>query len=812
MATKGKKSTNLPAVPAGVDKQTRDFLTALKETVETMQGKRRNSFMDSVVTFRDLQSMGLKVSNKVGTEADYDFTRFLRSDNPPNPPRNLVVEQQIFANKLTWENPSDKDLSHIEVWCSVGSDSLSDSERIAVVTKPVAEYTHSGLNTRTSHYYWIRSFNWAGKYSVWAPKQGGYLVEASLDTAREESLHVLQNSITEGQLYGDLNSRIDLVDGPESLPGSVNARVKTEETARTDADGALAAQVQIVQANVDDNTAAIQTEATARADADGALAAEYYIKTDVNGYIAGFGVANDGATSEAVFLVDKFAVITPGQTPKVPFVIAPLDGVPTVGIDGNMIVDGSISARTLDAEIITGAFLAASAQIQLGLNGLLRMQEGAKLFAGAGNLLLDTSGNKTRLMIGQDGALDVDGNVAAEMDYMVLFGGDIQFYRWLDNDHRMYKALKRWETGWANNGEWVEIPGYWLAPPKIQLSPRNLTCYDHASPTVNQALNTNVTEIDLIEGYNNRYKFKANARLVIAAGSSDFNVGLSDLVTTDDDFARTSAYTTPNYCTAASIKCYVRSKKPTEIINTYHKRNVLIEIYVDNEKKSEQLVEIGETLGPKEVITFISGLNSGIHKIYLKATASDSEGTFVTADGLKYDERTISGYTEYTDPEAHASASANSYPSGSDSDSDYDRFPVPYPSAGDGWERVKAFYTFTYSKRTTATDLASASAGFSLRGGLSDGQNIVDTVEITPPVSSAKVSASASASAHKPEEYGSAYASIQVHSISVSMTVRKPKASNDMAETEIIFDSATLTLTGANPLAEGTVNYIAIGE
>ncbi|WP_034633121.1 hypothetical protein, partial [Maridesulfovibrio bastinii] len=79
MASKGKKSANLPAVPAGVDKQTRDFLTALKETVETMQGKRRNSFMDSVVTFRDLQNMGLKVSNKVGTEADYDFTRFLRS-------------------------------------------------------------------------------------------------------------------------------------------------------------------------------------------------------------------------------------------------------------------------------------------------------------------------------------------------------------------------------------------------------------------------------------------------------------------------------------------------------------------------------------------------------------------------------------------------------------------------------------------------------------------------------------------------------------------------------------------------------------
>ncbi|MBI9113143.1 hypothetical protein [Maridesulfovibrio ferrireducens] len=444
MATKGARSPNIPNVPAGLDKSTRDFLSALKETLETMQGKRRNSFSDSVVTFNDLQNLGFKVSQKVGTDADYDFSRSVRSGNPPNPPRDLKVDQQIFANKLTWVNPSDADLSHIEVWCSVGSSSLSDASRIGIATKPVVEFTHSGLNTRTDHYYWIRAIDWSNNYSIWEPRQGGFLAPASLGVALEEALHVLQDSITESQLYGDLNSRIDLIDGPDTLAGSVAAKVKLEKlervdadsalaqqvqtvqasadgnvaaiqieaTARVDADSALAQQVQTVQASADGNVAAIQIEATARVDADSALAAEYFIKTDVNGHIAGFGVHNDGATSEAIFLVDKFAVVTPGSVPKVPFVVGEIDGNPTVGIDGDMIVDGSIAARMMDANIITGAFLSASAQIALGLNGLLRLEEGAKIFAGAGNFLLNTSGNETTIIMGDDGTVDAAGNIA----------------------------------------------------------------------------------------------------------------------------------------------------------------------------------------------------------------------------------------------------------------------------------------------------------------------------------------------------------------------------------------------------------------
>lgn len=732
MATKGKKSANLPAVPTGLGKPVRDFLISLKETVETMQGKRRNSRMNTVVTFADLANMGLKVSQKVGTDADYDFTRFLRSDNPPNPPRSLVVDQQIFAHRLTWTNPSDKDLSHVEIWCAVGSDSLSDAERIGIVTKPVVEFTHSGLNTRTSHYYWIRSFNWAGKYSTWEPKQGGYLVPASLDVARAESLHVLQDSITESQLYTNLNTRLN---------------------------------------NIESNKAQIEVNET---DISG-VKAQYFIKTDVNGHIAGFGVANDGATSEAVFLVDKFAVVTPGQTPKVPFVIAPLNGVDTVGIDGNMVVDGSIAARTLDAEIITGAFLAASAQISLGLNGLLRMEEGAKLFAGAGNLLLNTDGNQTSLMIGQDGALDVNGNAAAGKDYMVLTNGDIQFYRWMANGHRMYKALKRWETGYADNGTWVNLPGYWVGPPQIQLSPRNLTCYKNSSPT-DQALNMQVTAIE--EYSDNQYRFKADARLIIAAGSQDYPVGYS--ASGSDSAGPTSNYATPANCTRVSARFKVSSVAPGATSVSYYYRTVSVSLLVNGAIVATTSVSIGATINEVSGIISSGAITAGSHNVALRAVSSTSGSTFNVGE-VAYD---------YEDPSATKSYNL------------YVEEPVPLDipvpvSPGADWVRYG-----DYDVSFTMID-----KGLVRIGGNNPPYYTTSGSFTTDSLSSPTVR-----SAFLYQDGVTTWYGATLTSVTITAHYKKVQGSTGSSTTNLTFESATMDTGAVNELAAGTVNYIAIGE
>lgn len=75
------------------------------------------------------------------------------------------------------------------------------------------------------------------------------------------------------------------------------------------------------------------------------LTNHFYVKLDNNGYVTGFGLYNDGpGESGFIVMADKFGIIAPGGTgtPKAPFVVDTETGL--VGIDGALIVKGSIAA------------------------------------------------------------------------------------------------------------------------------------------------------------------------------------------------------------------------------------------------------------------------------------------------------------------------------------------------------------------------------------------------------------------------------------------------------------------------------------
>jgi hypothetical protein len=186
--------------------------------------------------------------------------------------------------------------------------------------------------------------------------------------------------IPQTKLYQDLATRIDLIDGAAGVAGSVNARIKTETDARTSADSAISSTVTTLTASVNTNSAAIQTESTARASADSALSssvstlsttvsgntasistqqqtingltAQYMVKLDVNGYVAGFGLYNNGAgASGFIVRADSFSVAMPGYTAKIPFYV---DSTGTYIYDAfikNLSAD-KIKAGTLSADCI----------------------------------------------------------------------------------------------------------------------------------------------------------------------------------------------------------------------------------------------------------------------------------------------------------------------------------------------------------------------------------------------------------------------------------------------------------------------------
>lgn len=112
-------------------------------------------------------------------------------------------------------------------------------------------------------------------------------------------------------------------------------------------------QVSITAANGQSATVQQQFEAIYGA---GGLRAQYNVKLDVNGYVAGFGLYNEGAgASGFIVRADKFVVGSAGSN-VVPFEI--VSG--TTYIKAAMIQDASITSAkigTLNADKITGGFL-----------------------------------------------------------------------------------------------------------------------------------------------------------------------------------------------------------------------------------------------------------------------------------------------------------------------------------------------------------------------------------------------------------------------------------------------------------------------
>ena len=112
-------------------------------------------------------------------------------------------------------------------------------------------------------------------------------------------------------------------------------------------------QVSITAGNGQSATVQQQFEAIYGA---GGLRAQYSVKLDVNGYVAGFGLYNEGAgASGFIVRADKFVVGSAGNN-RTPFVI---DGGVTY-IDAAVIKDGTITSAkigTLNADKITGGFL-----------------------------------------------------------------------------------------------------------------------------------------------------------------------------------------------------------------------------------------------------------------------------------------------------------------------------------------------------------------------------------------------------------------------------------------------------------------------
>jgi hypothetical protein len=163
-----------------------------------------------------------------------------------------------------------------------------------------------------------------------------------------------------------------------------SASITNEITARVNGDNANASAITSLQSTVNGHTASITTlQSTTNG-----LNAKYGVALDVNGYITGFVQNNNGTSGTFAILADKFAIVTPGQNPTVPFEVS--NG--TVYVNGQRITPGSIGADRINVTSLS----ALSATI-----GLLRTAAtGARLELESNQIRVYDTNNVLRVRMG----------------------------------------------------------------------------------------------------------------------------------------------------------------------------------------------------------------------------------------------------------------------------------------------------------------------------------------------------------------------------------------------------------------------------
>jgi len=117
-------------------------------------------------------------------------------------------------------------------------------------------------------------------------------------------------------------------------------------------------------------------------------------------------------------------------------------------------------------------------------------------------------------------------------DRVEISGRDISFYKTLET--QPYKTVKKIESGVANNGDIVNLTGFYDRQPKIIVSPYSSRSYDYSYDTVNQQIEFYAKNLngDINTG---EWSFEAVSRLVLQYESetlSEYDSGCSQQYST----------------------------------------------------------------------------------------------------------------------------------------------------------------------------------------------------------------------------------------------------------------------------------------
>lgn len=411
----------------------------------------------------------------------------------------------------------------------------------------------------------------------------------------------------------------------------------------------VASSVTALQTTVGTHTTTLQTQASS---IDGLLG-QYTVKIDNNGYVSGFGLAStpkDGTPySEFVISANTFKFGAPDGS-KTPFAVVDIGGgVYKTLLNSDVIIGGNVDIANLNA-------------------GSLR--------------------NDVKLRLG-DGMIDLDGageirvykSLAANADYVKLSAGELRFMRYISGAYQTYNYLSRLETGIANSGDTVTIPGYWKSQPKVMVSPAMLGLYKKDYANQDQAINCQALNTRETAAGSGQWMFDAMATLSLAASSGGTALNISSGTITSNTFT-TATQTTPANCTSITPSFSLTSVRGTGS-SQYYRRSVRwrVEYYSGGTwvAGTWNAVNEGDQLGSVTASGTFTFPSAGTWQWRIAYEAYDTDGTVFGAVSYQYSTETL---------RMNGSKAIQTY------NSSMLRVPADGPESGDGSTLTAAYSGF----------------------------------------------------------------------------------------------------------------------
>jgi len=226
-----------------------------------------------------------------------------------------------------------------------------------------------------------------------------------------------------------------LVQAQLNSGGTTFANIATAQStanAAASASSSNASALSTVQARLNTGDyAAVKTESSANASALGTLNAKYSVKVDVNNHVTGFELNSDGTVGSFVILANKFLICNPDGTgtPKAVLSLGTVNGTTALGLDGSLIIDGSISARSINAEGLT---VSNGLTPAVGPSGTGTMTGYGAVFNSNGTFAIGTPVNN--IVYDMTGGITINGQLIANANIVSKSATEfLSTFQWIPN-------------------------------------------------------------------------------------------------------------------------------------------------------------------------------------------------------------------------------------------------------------------------------------------------------------------------------------------------------------------------------------------